>query len=251
MKFATPFIIIAISIAVYFVYISPTIDSVKLFRLQKSEQSNVLLKTREVAAKRDAILVDYNNISASDIDKLNKIVPDTFNPVLFANDISGIASAYGLVMKDFKVNEPKTEIRDAIVNRPKGETYKTTVVTLRLQGQYSQFIKFLANLDLSLRLVDVASLSIKPIGLQNSSSSSLEYLLEMNTYSLIGQATNKDTLTLIEKLKTISIDQNVFSGPMFSSLKDFSQTISPELQGRTNPFALIGSDIFVGSQKIQ
>ena len=64
-----------------------------------------------------------------------------------------------------------------------------------------------------------------------------------STTDLVGQ----DILVLVEKLKTISIDQNVFSGPMFSNLRDFTQVVSPEPQGKVNPFALIGSDIFISS----
>lgn len=168
----------------YVMYISPTISEVKSLSSQKSAQNDVLAKTRQLSSKREAVLVDYNNISAENIDKLNKIIPDKFNSVLFANDIAGVASRYGLTIKDFKVNEPKTEIRDAIVNIPTGEIYKTTVVTLKLQGQYLQFVNFLNDLELNLRLVDVVSLSIKPVGVQSSSTSSLEYLLEVEVYSL-------------------------------------------------------------------
>ena len=172
MKFTTPFIVIAVSIGMYLVYISPTMTNVKLLNLKKSSQNNLLLKTKELAAKRDAILIDYNNISSSDISRLNKIIPDTFNPVLFINDVNGMVFRYGMVIKEFKVNESKTE------------AYRTNVVTLRLQGQYSQFMKFLNDLELGSRLVDIVNLSIKPVGGQDSISGFLDYLLEINTYSL-------------------------------------------------------------------
>lgn len=53
---------------------------------------------------------------------------------------------------------------------------------------------------------------------------------------------SQDILILVDKLEAITIDQNLFSEPMFRNLKDFSQTIFPEAQGRINPFATIGSD---------
>ena len=56
-----------------------------------------------------------------------------------------------------------------------------------------------------------------------------------------------DILTLVEKLKMISIDQDLFREAKFADLEDFSRDISPELQGRVNPFATIGSDIFSSS----
>lgn len=57
------------------------------------------------------------------------------------------------------------------------------------------------------------------------------------------EETGQDVLTLVGKLNAISIDQNIFSGPLFQNLKDFTEVISPELKGRPNPFATIGSDI--------
>ena len=53
----------------------------------------------------------------------------------------------------------------------------------------------------------------------------------------------QDILTLVEKLKNISINQTIFSSNLFNNLTDFSIPISQELQGRTNPFAPIGSDM--------
>src|SRR5574343_544011 len=52
----------------------------------------------------------------------------------------------------------------------------------------------------------------------------------------------QDILDLVDKLNNISIDQDFFSSALFSRLTDFSQIIFPEVRGRVNPFAPIGSD---------
>lgn len=184
MKLALPFIIIAISIGVYFVYISPTVEEVRVLSAKKVEYSNALVGAEELKTKRDNVLIDYNNISGENIDKLNKIVPETFNSVLFANDVNAIASGYGLIVKDFKINEPKTDVRDVIINQPANRLYKTTVVTFSVDGQYGSFVKFIQNLESSLHLVDITGLSMKTLGGQKSADSPLQFLLEMNTYSL-------------------------------------------------------------------
>ncbi|MFA5889242.1 MAG: hypothetical protein WCW47_03535 [Candidatus Paceibacterota bacterium] len=69
-----------------------------------------------------------------------------------------------------------------------------------------------------------------------------EILVDESTVLSDTEIAGKDILILVEKLKAISIDQNLFSSPMFSNLRDFSQIIFPEAKGRTNPFATIGSD---------
>ena len=52
-----------------------------------------------------------------------------------------------------------------------------------------------------------------------------------------GDAVGADILVLADKLKSISIDPSVFSGPLFSNLQDKSVPLNPESVGRENPFA--------------
>ncbi len=50
-------------------------------------------------------------------------------------------------------------------------------------------------------------------------------------------------LSLLLNIRTIKLDQSIFSSPSFTSLKDFTTTISPDNNpGRDNPFAPIGID---------
>jgi hypothetical protein len=58
-----------------------------------------------------------------------------------------------------------------------------------------------------------------------------------------GPVSGIDILTLITKLKNASIDQALFSSNLFAPLKDFSPSLTPESQGRPNPFAPIGNDV--------
>lgn len=50
----------------------------------------------------------------------------------------------------------------------------------------------------------------------------------------------QEILTLVNKLKNISIDQEIFSSRIFISLKDFGTVLIPEPQVRLNPFLPIG-----------
>lgn len=50
-------------------------------------------------------------------------------------------------------------------------------------------------------------------------------------------------LALLLNMRTIKLDQSIFADAAFTSLKDFSTTITPEANpGRANPFAPIGVD---------
>jgi Tfp pilus assembly protein PilO len=184
MKLITPFIVIAICIGMYFFYISPTAMEVKALSLKKAEYNTVLEKSRELMIKRDEVLGNYNAISDTNIARLEKVIPETFDTVLFANDLNGMASQYGMTVKDLKVNEPKTEVRDTIINSSKNKTFKTTAVGFKVSGSYAQFTKFLESLESSLRIVDVVGLHIQSGANTKGSESPLDYTLEVNTYSL-------------------------------------------------------------------
>src|SRR3990167_2596777 len=92
MKSSLPFIIIAICIGLYFLYISPTITDVQALRDQKAEYTNVLEKVQEIKEMRDAVSATYNNIPSADLNRLSKIVPERFNSTLLANDLNNLAS---------------------------------------------------------------------------------------------------------------------------------------------------------------
>jgi len=61
--------------------------------------------------------------------------------------------------------------------------------------------------------------------------------LESETETIV---VGQDILALVEKLRVISIDPSLFSSAVFNNLKDLTLPLSPEPQGRTNPFAPIG-----------
>ncbi len=67
-------------------------------------------------------------------------------------------------------------------------------------------------------------------------------VIDPNALVEMTSSADSNVLALIEKLRSATIDQTIFSSESFKSLKDFSIVFSPELQGRPNPFAPIGSD---------
>lgn len=184
MKLIAPIVVIIISIGMYFFYIDTALPEIQVLREKKSEYDEIMQKAVEIGVLRDNILKEYNSISASDSDRLNKFIPEEFNAVLFANDINTMTINNGLSVKDFKTNPQRTEDRSLITNKEQDVPYITNVVTFRVIGDYDKFIKFLREMESSLKLIDVVKLSIKNTGGTKSTDNFLEFLLEVNTYSL-------------------------------------------------------------------
>ncbi len=184
MKSILPLSLIGICIAVYFFYVSPTVGEVKTLRAKKAEYSNVLQKAQELKVKRDAILTEYSSLSEDEVSRLNKIIPDKFDTVLFANDIFSMASQSGLSFSDFKAVSPTTDSRSGVeVEVPDTSLYKTNPVTFKLKGTYLQFLKLLPKFEASLHLMDITGLHIRP-SVDPKTPEGVEILVELNTYSL-------------------------------------------------------------------
>jgi Tfp pilus assembly protein PilO len=179
-----PLIVIAVCIGMYYFYISPTLGEVRALSLKKSEFNNVLEKTKELKVKRDSLLNDYGSIPPEEIERLNKVIPETFNSVIFANDVNNLASKYSMTLKEFKTSEPKIEVRDPSSIRDNNDPYKTTIVSMRISGTYENFISFLSDVETNLRLADVTNLGIQSGFSQKDKIQAMDFSLELNTYSL-------------------------------------------------------------------
>lgn len=66
-------------------------------------------------------------------------------------------------------------------------------------------------------------------------------LLSSETTGRAGAGVEQELLSTLVELRTIRLDDSVFSNPAFRSLEDFSVPLTPEPVGRDNPFAPIGS----------
>lgn len=54
-------------------------------------------------------------------------------------------------------------------------------------------------------------------------------------------ALGTEIIKAINQISTLKLDRSIFDDPIFSTLVDRSEPISPEKSGRDNPFAVIGA----------
>ena len=184
MKTFLPILLIFLSIATYYIYVKPWSMELKALVQKKEELNDVLLKAKDLKVKREDLQGSYDSISQENIDKLNKIIPIKFDSVLFANEISDIATKNKLKFSDYKVDETGGEDKQLSVPNNLQTPYKTTLVNFKLDGQYQDFLAFLKTIESDLRLMDIVSLSTVQLDKQEKSNSGmLQFTLLVNTYS--------------------------------------------------------------------
>jgi hypothetical protein len=59
---------------------------------------------------------------------------------------------------------------------------------------------------------------------------------------------SQEILATLGNLRTIKLDNSIFSDPLFQSLSDFGVAIPPAAAGRRNPFAPVGEDASAQTQ---
>jgi Tfp pilus assembly protein PilO len=150
---------------------------------KKQEIEKVLNRVKEIKEKRDSILDEYNAISVEDIEKLNKIIPETINSVEIFNDLASAGAGYGLTVQEYKADEDNSN-QNSVSETVSDLPYKKTKLTIKFTGPYSQFVGFLEKIESSLRIIDINSLSIKQGSSSDRGPVTLDYVLEANVYSL-------------------------------------------------------------------
>lgn len=191
MKSLIPFAIIFVCGLVYFYYISPTIQEINQLTYERNQFRDVMDGAQELTKQRESIKQTYNQIDTQDIDRLQKIIPNTFDSVAFANDISALAARYGIKIEQIAFNSPKSNVREEMVGVDPAAPYRTTVVTFSASGTYPSFKLFVNDLEYSLRLLDITQVGIAGAGDSGRSGTDrapvspiMNYQLELKTYSL-------------------------------------------------------------------
>jgi Tfp pilus assembly protein PilO len=168
------FILILISVGLFYTFISPQYDKVKTLQAQANEYGNVIQSVNDLKDTRDALLTKYQALPKSELDKLARILPDHVDTVKLALDIDTIAAKYGISIKNINVDSEKP---NEIVTS--GSAYETIKVEFNFITSYTNFRRFLADLEASLRLVDITS-----VGFESTDNGLYEYEISFNTYWL-------------------------------------------------------------------
>lgn len=153
-------------------------------RFQIEEYQSVLARTEAAASRRDELNVKKQIIEASgDSDKLTKIAPPGTDLIRLIIDVNGVGQRHGMPISSISVSKISSgeEVEEG---RPLRATSKQNVEMMEISfivaGPYETFLSFLADLERSLRIFDVSSLSVSSL----ERGSAYEYKLSLKTYSI-------------------------------------------------------------------
>ena len=177
MKNSTAFILILISIGLFYTFTSPEYTKVKALRTSAAEYKNVLTNVSKLIETRDMLLDKYQDIPKSEINKLDKILPGNVNTVELAVDLDSIAAKYGVIIKEVSVKDANDSGSSTVIQPTTGRPYDSAKVMIIVAASYEGFRNFIRDLEASQRIANVKDLSFR-----SQDDGSYEFQVTIETY---------------------------------------------------------------------
>ena len=185
-------ILLIASVGVFFGYINPTygaqtgaVDirekSIRELKEERANYADALNKTREIETVRIGLLEQIANIPTEDRERIEKLLPDNIDSVRLIIDVNNIASQYGMTLKNIGFTGSATENPSGASSNtigPQSGLFKEVGLKFSVSGSYDNFRSFIKDLERSLRLVDVMSVSFV------ASETVYDYSVTISTYRL-------------------------------------------------------------------
>jgi Tfp pilus assembly protein PilO len=160
------------SILAFVLYVRPAYDTVQANRTKVAEYDRALEKTREIQELKSSLLSRYNLFAGPNLDRLQKMLPDHVDNVQLVLDMDGIASKYGIRIQNVSVQQAGKANNDGRQSggtvlsggSTPGKPYQSIELQFEVVSTYDEFVRLLRDLESSLRVVDLVSLTLRPFG---------------------------------------------------------------------------------------
>jgi len=168
MKLIIAIVAIVLSGVMFFWYTKPTYDSSLTLRASIAQNNAALDKTAELQKLRQTLLSRFNTFDPADLDKLQKLLPDHVDNVRLILDLDNLAEDSGLALQNVDVSSAQKQTAKSQTALgaigASNQKYDSLTLTFSTIASYPAFVGFLTDLESSLRIVDLVSLTITPSG---------------------------------------------------------------------------------------
>ncbi len=175
-RFLIPFLLVAIAAGLFFGFTQPLLDEISTVKGQTESFEQILSSASELATVRDGLLKQYNAIDPNDRERLDKAIPDQVDNVRLIIDVDTIAGRYGMSLRNAEVGTDAS-LKDNAPIGPDGKRYSSVTLSFGVRGSYQNIKRFLADLDRSLRVVDIVEIKFNA-----GDKDQNDYAIKLRTY---------------------------------------------------------------------
>lgn len=190
-KVIFPIIMTVAAIGLFVVFTNPGYKEIGSLRVVQAAYDQALNNSQQLLKVRNDLMVKFNNFSTTDKDRLTKLMPDTVDNIRLIIDMQNIALTHGMTLKDIKYDARAQSNADtaAAARGPatpgqlatNQKDYGTFELEFSVTGSYTNFLSFIGDVEQSLRIVDIESVTFQAA---DAGSSSMKYVIRVRTYWL-------------------------------------------------------------------
>jgi Tfp pilus assembly protein PilO len=183
----TPIILIILAIGTFFTFTRGRIDGLKEITEKNKEYQAAIKNAEQLIKVRDEVLKNYNNISAEDRERLDKMVPNNVDNVRLIIDVNDVANRHGFSLRNVKTSATPSGTTGSTNTSSSGSgstpqvssRYDTVTLSFNVTAPYQNFLAFLEDIERSLRIMDISKITLSA-----GEGGIYEYGVEIKTYWL-------------------------------------------------------------------
>ncbi len=177
MRWFLPLVLIGSGIAGFLLITQPVYNEALVIKEEADTYKEALANSEILQKERDRLTEKFNSFNQSDLDRLEKIVPDSVDNIKLILEIQEVAQNQGILISNVEF-EPEQFVdateaspeqtrsqQQANLRRPGSATnldYEVFDLEFSVAGKYGAFIDFMRLLEQSLRVVDIKSIAFTP-----------------------------------------------------------------------------------------
>lgn len=193
-RILTSLILLGISVAGFFMFVSPTYEEVKVLKEKIASYNSALDNAKALENERDKLTAKYNSLSPENVQKLQKLLPDNVDNIRLILEIEKIAQPYGMSIRNVQYDSADTTTKkpgNAISGGVEGDSarqeYGVWNFRFSTQSTYNNFLNFVKDLESNLRIVDISSIKFianEGAGMNPNLAEAYKYDFSIKTYWL-------------------------------------------------------------------
>lgn len=183
-KFVIAGVGIIFAMGLFFSYTKNSYANVSIIKAQIAQYEEALQKAAQLDELKKKLIERRNSFSKADLDRLHLMLPDHPENIGLILEIDSLASHYGMALENADVTTnagggaSEQTVGGVIGTAP---SFADISIHFSTYGTYDHFKSFMRDLETSLRVVDLVSLSIQPDG---TIPGSYHYDITIKTYWL-------------------------------------------------------------------
>jgi len=208
MRWLLPIFLIGVAIGGYLLITQPIIAETSLLQEEADAYGRALDNSALLQKERDRLTTKYNSFNTQDIERLEKMLPNSVDNIQLILEIQEEAAKRGIIVQNVEFEpeqfaEQNVEGEDGQASAPsstsasrrgssssnavdENKPYESFELEFSVEGSYDDFVSFMKLMERSLRLVDIHAISFTPGTSEKDKvyTDDYKYLFRINTYRL-------------------------------------------------------------------